>query len=193
MRFKLKFQSIFSINLIISCFFICYKAIAMTACDGFPKPGIEIKKINNQINLFSTGEANVLMDDPSFYDFAYANAEENAKIKLFKFLSKDNQSYCIPNRIQKNKELVISKSDKSDNKYNGCKTGLIINKQIRGIKNHKSCYTKGKLVRVTIVASQRLNDVSKKMMNIIDNEKNTNKLMRSDKDEYKNINNFKSF
>ena len=191
MNYKTKSYSFFYINLIFISFFITNKAFASMACDNFSKPGIEIKIINDQVNLFSTGESDVLLDDPSFYDFAYANAEENAKIKLLEFISKENPRFCNTFR-SKNEDTdnhaVISKTEK----FNFCENKSEITSDIRGFKNHNSCYSKGKFVRVTVVASEYLKDISKKMENIIDNN-NFDNLLPSENIEYININKFKSF
>ena len=134
------------------------------SCRFYPyKIGLKIKnKKKDNLKIYSTSVVKVYFDDFDEIEDAYTEAENNAIIKIARFLQtavKYNKKYFLSiDNQQINDEEKTKNTDKEIAKSN-----FYSEVTLSGIKTIKKCYEKNNFVKVTVLFDEK-------------NYKNANKL-----------------
>ena len=147
-------------KLIFIFIFIFVNCLPVTAnqksCRWYPyKTGLKIKNKNkNNLKIYSTSKVEVFFDDYEEIEDAYMEAEDNAIVKIARFLQTDinyNKKYFLLNdekSIEEGKNTKESKKETAKSNFDSKIT-------LSGIKKIKQCYEKNNFVKVTVLLDEK--------------------------------------
>ena len=142
------------------------------SCRWYPyKIGLKIKNKNkNTLKIYSTSKVKVYLDDYQVINTAYMEAENNAIIKIARFLQTD---------IKYNKKYFLNEKNTMEEGNNTKHSNKEIAKSIfdseitlSGIKTIKRCYEKNNFVKVTVLLDEKNIEKANKMKSIFYKEMN---------------------
>tara|TARA_A100001035_G_scaffold93927_1_gene73696 strand:- start:949 stop:1422 length:474 start_codon:yes stop_codon:yes gene_type:complete len=143
------------------------------SCKFYPyKTGLKVRnKRQPNLKIYSTSKVKVYFDDFEEIEDAYMEAENNAIVKIARFLETGveyNKKYFLLNdekskisgQIKKEANKAIAKSS-FDSKIT-----------LSGIKTIKKCYEKNNFVKVTVLLDEKNVKKAKKIKSIFQEKKN---------------------
>ena len=159
--YKLIFLFIF---IFITCLPVRAKA---KSCKFYPyKTGLKIKNKNkNNLKIYSTSKVKVFFDDFEEIEDSYKEAEDNATVKIAKYLETDiqyNKKYFLLNDENATKEGESIKENKKETATSNFDSKMTLS----GIKKIKQCYEKNKFVKVTVLLDEKSIKKAKKIKSI---------------------------
>jgi len=142
------------------------------SCRWYPfKIGLKIKNKNkNNLKIFSTSKVKVYFDDYEVIKTAYLEAENNAIVKIARFLQTDikyNKKYFLneKNSIEEENNTKYSNKEIAKSNFDSEIT-------LSGIKTIKRCYEKNNFVKVTVLLDEKNIEKANKMKSIFHKEMN---------------------
>ena len=119
--------------------------------------------------IYSTSKVKVYFDDYEEIEDAYKEAENNAIVKIAKFLQTDvkyNKKYFLLN----NQNSITEDSNTKYSNKETAKSNFDSEFTLSGIKIIKQCYEKNKFVKVTVLLDEKSIEKANKMKFILQNE-----------------------
>ena len=143
---------------------------AGSSCNSFPRPGFDIKREENGEEKFiATAEISVPFDDRDLYLDSIEEAEIEAKLKIAKFLNEEISGLTDIEKKSTTQVRVEGRSKTASSEIVRTKLKKLSsntpNTLMRGVRVLGSCYTPGRIVRVSV--GWKLQDIesAKKMSN----------------------------
>ena len=119
--------------------------------------------------IYSTSKVKVYFDDYEEIEDAYKEAENNAIVKIARFLQTDvkyNKKYFLLN----NQNSITEDSNTKYSNKETAKSNFDSEFTLSGIKIIKQCYEKNKFVKVTVLLDEKSIEKANKMKFILQNE-----------------------
>ena len=119
--------------------------------------------------IYSTSQVKVYFDDYEEIEDAYKEAENNAIVKIARFLETDikyNKKYFVLN----NQNSVTEDINTKDSDKETAKSNFDSQFTLSGIKIIKQCYQKNKFVKVTVLLDEKSIEKANKMKSILQEE-----------------------
>ena len=119
--------------------------------------------------IYSTSKVKVYFDDYEEIEDAYKEAENNAIVKIARFLQTDvkyNKKYFLLN----NQNSITEDSNTKFSNKETAKSNFDSEFTLSGIKIIKQCYEKNKFVKVTVLLDEKSIEKANKMKFILQNE-----------------------
>ncbi len=164
-------------KLIFIFIFICITCLPVRAkdksCRWYPyKTGLKIKNKNkNNLKIYSTSKVKVFFDDFEEIEDSYKEAEDNAIVKIARYLETDikyNKKYFLLNDENAIKEGNNIKESKKET----VKSNFDSKISLSGIKMINKCYEKNNFVKVTVLLDEKNFRKANKFKSIFKNEQN---------------------
>ena len=143
------------------------------SCRFYPyKIGLKIRNKNkDQLKIYSTSKVKVYFNDYDEIEDAYKEAENNAIVKIARFLQLDvryNKKYFLLDDKQSSKDEKKIK----DTNNESVKSSFYSEISLSGIKTIKQCYEKNKFVKVTVLFDEKNFKKANQIKSLFNDEKN---------------------
>ena len=130
--------------------------VSAKSCKSYPyKVGLKIKNKNKKnLKIYSTSKVKVYFDDFEDIEDAFMEAEDDAIVKIARFLQTDikfNKKYFLLN----DKNSINEGKNTEDGKKEIAKSNFDSEITLSGIKTIKQCYEKNNFVKVTVLLDER--------------------------------------
>ena len=161
------------IFIFISIFFTFQTDLAIArSCKSYPyKIGLKIRnKKKHNLKIYSTTKVEVYFDDYEEIEDAYMEAENNAIVKIARFLETDikyNKKYFLLN----DKKSINEEKNKKDTNKEIAKSNFDSQISLSGIKTIKQCYEKNNFVKVTVLLDEKNIKKANKLKSILQDVK----------------------